>query len=142
HESGFAVSYVYGSLDQTARKIQIQNFRSGITHILVVTDVAARGIDIPILANVINYDFPSQPKVYVHRVGRTARAGQKGWSYSMVRDSDTPYLLDLQLFLGRRLMVGRAAIDSVNFAQDVVLGGLRREELQSNCEWVTKALDD
>jgi len=140
--AGYAVSYVYGSLDQTARKTQVHAFRTGQSNILVVTDVAARGIDIPILANVINYDFPSQPKVYVHRVGRTARAGQKGWSYSMVRDSDTPYLLDLQLFLGRRLMVGRAAIDSVNFAQDVVLGGLRREELQSNCEWVTKALDD
>lgn len=140
--AGYSVSYVYGSLDQTARKTQVHAFRTGQSNILVVTDVAARGIDIPILANVINYDFPSQPKVYVHRVGRTARAGQKGWSYSMVRDSDAPYLLDLQLFLGKRLAVGRAATDSVNFAQDVVLGGLRREELQSSCEWVSKALED
>jgi Superfamily II DNA and RNA helicases len=61
-EAGFATSYAYGSLDQTARKIQVQNFRSGISNILVVTDVAARGIDIPVLANVINYDFPSQPE--------------------------------------------------------------------------------
>ncbi|KEF55800.1 ATP-dependent RNA helicase dbp10 [Exophiala aquamarina CBS 119918] len=140
--AGYAVSYVYGSLDQTARKTQVHAFRTGQSNILVVTDVAARGIDIPILANVINYDFPSQPKVYVHRVGRTARAGQKGWSYSMVRDSDSPYLLDLQLFLGRRLAVGRATTESVNFAQDVVLGGLRREDLQSNCEWVSKVLED
>lgn len=59
---GFTVSCVYGSLDQTARKEQVENFRQGRSNILVVTDVAARGIDIPILANVINYDFPPQPK--------------------------------------------------------------------------------
>lgn len=140
--AGYAVSYVYGSLDQTARKTQVHAFRTGQSNILVVTDVAARGIDIPILANVINYDFPSQPKVFVHRVGRTARAGQKGWSYSMVRDSDVPYLLDLQLFLGRKLSVGRAETELVNFAKDVVLGGLRREDLQSSSEWVSRSLED
>ncbi|OXV11269.1 hypothetical protein Egran_00969 [Elaphomyces granulatus] len=141
-ESGFAVSYAYGSLDQTARKIQVQNFRTGITNILVVTDVAARGIDIPILANVINYDFPSQPKIFVHRVGRTARAGQKGWSYSLVRDSDAPYLLDLQLFLGKRLVLGQEHSDQVNFLEDMIVGNFPRETLASNCEWVTKALDE
>ncbi|KAA8651332.1 hypothetical protein EYZ11_012910 [Aspergillus tanneri] len=141
-ESGFAVSYAYGSLDQTARKIQVQNFRTGASNILVVTDVAARGIDIPILANVINYDFPSQPKIFVHRVGRTARAGQKGWSYSLVRDADAPYLLDLQLFLGRRLVVGRDHDDQVNFAEDVVVGSMPRDGLSQRCEWVTRVLDD
>ena len=99
----FATSYVYGSLDQTARKMQIQDFRTGLTNILVVTDVAARGLDIPVLANVVNYDFPPQPKVFVHRVGRTARAGKTGWAYSLVTSNDMPYLLDLQLFLGRLL---------------------------------------
>ncbi|KAJ9604265.1 ATP-dependent RNA helicase dbp10 [Cladophialophora chaetospira] len=139
--AGYAVSYVYGSLDQTARKEQVHLFRGGQTNILVVTDVAARGIDIPVLANVINYDFPSQPKIYVHRVGRTARAGQKGWSYSLVRDADAPYLLDLQLFLGRKLIVGRAGGADVNFAQEVVMGNLRREDHQSSSEWVTKSLE-
>ncbi|OJZ88587.1 hypothetical protein ASPFODRAFT_131101 [Aspergillus luchuensis CBS 106.47] len=141
-EAGFATSYAYGSLDQTARKIQVHNFRTGITNILVVTDVAARGIDIPILANVINYDFPSQAKIFVHRVGRTARAGRTGWSYSLVRDSDAPYLLDLQLFLGRRLVLGREHGESVNFAEDVVVGGFPRDGLSQSCEWVTKVLDD
>jgi len=61
--ANFAVSYVYGTLDQTARRQQVDSFRAGTTNILVVTDVAARGIDIPLLANVINYDFPSQPKI-------------------------------------------------------------------------------
>lgn len=141
-EAGFPVSYAYGSLDQTARRIQVQNFRTGVTSILVVTDVAARGIDIPILANVINYDFPSQPKIFVHRVGRTARAGQKGWSYSLVRDADAPYLLDLQLFLGRKLVLGREQGDQVNYAEDIVVGGFPKDQLSQSCEWVTKVLDD
>ncbi|KAL8712539.1 MAG: hypothetical protein Q9225_006929 [Loekoesia sp. 1 TL-2023] len=141
-QSGFAVSHVYGSLDQTARKLQVQDFRTGVTDILVVTDVAARGIDIPILANVINYDFPPQPKIFVHRVGRTARAGQKGWSYSLVRESDLPYVLDLQLFLGRRLLVGQADIDMPNYAADVVVGSLVRDQLERNCEWVSKLFDE
>lgn len=141
-QSGFAVSHAYGSLDQTARKMQVQDFRTGVTNILVVTDVAARGIDIPILANVINYDFPSQPKVFVHRVGRTARAGKKGWSYSLVRESDAPYLLDLQLFLGRRLVLGRDGGNDLNYAEDVVVGGLVRDRLERNCEWVSKLLDE
>ena len=140
--SGFAISYVYGSLDQTARKIQVQDFRTGLTDILVVTDVAARGIDIPVLANVINYDFPAQPKIFVHRVGRTARAGQRGWSYSLVGETDAPYILDLQLFLSRRLIFGRDEGGSVNYAEDVVVGTLVRENLERSCEWVTKILDE
>ena len=141
-QSGFAVSHAYGALDQTARKIQVEHFRTGMTNILVVTDVAARGIDIPILANVINYDFPAQPKIFVHRVGRTARAGQRGWSYSLIRESDVPYLLDLQLFLGKRLIFGRDGADAANYAEDVVVGGLGRDRLATNCEWVSKLLDE
>ena len=136
------MSHAYGSLDQTARKMQVQDFRTGMTNILVVTDVAARGIDIPILANVINYDFPAQPKVFVHRVGRTARAGKKGWSYSLVRESDVPYLLDLQLFLGRRLVLGREGGNGLNYAEDVVVGSLVRDQLERNCEWVSKLLEE
>ncbi|KAK8216440.1 putative ATP-dependent RNA helicase DBP10 [Phyllosticta capitalensis] len=139
--SGYAVSHVYGSLDQTARKIQVSEFRSGLTNILVVTDVAARGIDMPMLANVINYDFPAQPKIFVHRVGRTARAGRKGWAYSLVRDSDMPYLIDLQLFLSRKLVLGRTDED-VSFANDVVVGGFVRDKLSQGCEWVNKLLDE
>lgn len=136
-EQGFAVSYVYGSLDQTARKIQVENFRRGRTNILVVTDVAARGIDIPILANVINYDFPPQPKVFVHRVGRTARAGKKGWSYSILQDSDVPYLLDLQLFLDRRLVLGRQG-EPPSYTTDMATGALQRAEVSLQVEWLNK----
>lgn len=140
-KAGYAVSHVYGNLDQTARKEQVQAFRSGETNILVVTDVAARGIDIPVLANVINYDFPSQAKIFVHRVGRTARAGQKGWSYSLIHEADTPYLLDLQLFLGRPLKMGRAKTEDVNMAEEVVVGSLQRDVMQPCCEWVVQQLE-
>ncbi|KAF3061152.1 ATP-dependent RNA helicase DBP10 [Daldinia childiae] len=141
-ESGFAVSYVYGSLDQTARKEQVENFRRGRSNILVVTDVAARGIDIPILANVINYDFPPQPKIFVHRVGRTARAGQRGWSYSLVRDMDAPYLLDLQLFLGKKLVLGKEGKDATNFSEDITVGAPVRSKVETNVEWLNKVLGE
>ncbi|KAL9613707.1 MAG: hypothetical protein Q9167_001784 [Letrouitia subvulpina] len=140
--SGFAVSFAYGALDQAARKMQVQDFRTGRTHILVVTDVAARGIDIPILANVVNYDFPSQPKIYIHRVGRTARAGQKGWSYSLVRESELPYALDLQLFLGKRFILGHSDAENLSYAEDVVVGSLVRDRLERNCELVSKQQDE
>lgn len=140
--SGFAVSHAYGALDQVARNMQVEDFRTGMTNVLVVTDVAARGIDIPILANVINYDFPPQPKIFVHRVGRTARAGQRGWSYSLVQDTDAPYLLDLQLFLGKRILLGRAGGEAPNYAEDVIVGTLLRDKLESTSEWITKLLGD
>lgn len=97
--AGYSVSQIYGTLDQTARSIQMDRFRRGITNILVVTDVAARGIDIPVLENVVNYDFPTGARVFVHRVGRTARAGRTGWAWSFLTTPELPYLLDLQLFL-------------------------------------------
>lgn len=140
-EAGFAVSHVYGSLDQMARRIQVEDFRRGQTNILVVTDVAARGIDIPVLANVINFDFPPQPKIFVHRVGRTARAGQRGWAYSLVQDIDAPYLLDLQLFLGKRLVVGQDG-SQLSYSDDVVVGSLKRDTLESHVEWANKILHE
>ncbi|EME78543.1 uncharacterized protein MYCFIDRAFT_10719, partial [Pseudocercospora fijiensis CIRAD86] len=139
---GYATSYVYGSLDQTARKMQVQDFRSGITNILVVTDVAARGLDVPLLANVINYDFPSQPKIFVHRVGRTARAGREGWSYSLITQQDMPYLLDLQLFLGRRLVLGRTEKEPGIFQNAIVLGALRRDKLEPLMEESAKLIEE
>nr|WNZ75280.1 ATP-dependent RNA helicase dbp10 [Trichoderma harzianum] len=139
--AGFATSHVYGSLDQTARRIQVEEFRMGKTNLLVVTDVAARGIDIPVLANVINYDFPPQPKVFIHRVGRTARAGQRGWAYSLVRDVDAPYLLDLQLFLGKKLVVGQTETEP-SYTDDVVVGALQRDAVGTHVEWFNKFLHE
>lgn len=100
---GHDVACVYGTMDQMARKIHADKFRMRKARFLVVTDVAARGIDIPLLDNVVNFDFPGTPKLFVHRVGRAARAGRKGCAYSLLTREELAYLVDLNLFLGRPL---------------------------------------
>ncbi|XP_022147370.1 putative DEAD-box ATP-dependent RNA helicase 29 [Momordica charantia] len=100
-EEGIEPSVCYGDMDQDARKIHISRFRARKTMFLIVTDVAARGIDIPLLDNVINWDFPPKPKIFVHRVGRAARAGRTGTAFSFVTSEDLPNLLDLHLFLSK-----------------------------------------
>ncbi|XP_073334351.1 ATP-dependent RNA helicase DDX54 [Pagrus major] len=98
---GVECAYIYSSLDQTARKINIGKFVHRKAMVLIVTDVAARGIDIPLLDNVINYNFPSKPKLFLHRVGRVGRAGRSGRAYSMICQDEMPLVYDLHLFLGR-----------------------------------------
>ncbi|KAL0432252.1 UNVERIFIED_CONTAM: putative DEAD-box ATP-dependent RNA helicase 29 [Sesamum latifolium] len=100
-DDGIVASVCYGDMDQEARKIHISKFRARKTMLLIVTDVAARGIDIPLLDNVVNFDFPPKPKLFVHRVGRAARAGRTGTAFSFVTTEDMPYLLDLHLFLSK-----------------------------------------
>lgn len=102
-KEGISNTFIYSDLDPSARKINTAKFQTGKVMILIVTDVAARGIDIPHLDNVINYSFPAKAKLFVHRVGRCARAGRKGIAYSLVSIDEAYYLLDLYLFLGRSL---------------------------------------
>jgi len=139
-KANYSVSHIYGSLDQVARKENADSFRAGQTQILVVTDVAARGIDIPVLSNVINYDFPAESKIFVHRVGRTARAGQRGWAYSLVAVDDTPYFVELVSFLGRRMVMN--GDNDVNYTKDVAVGSIPGEDLQSIAEWVEQVVGD
>ncbi|TNN81186.1 ATP-dependent RNA helicase DDX54 [Liparis tanakae] len=98
---GVECAYIYSALDQTARKINIGKFVHRKAMVLIVTDVAARGIDIPMLDNVINYNFPSKPKLFLHRVGRVGRAGRSGVAYSLICPDEMPFVYDLHLFLGR-----------------------------------------
>jgi ATP-dependent RNA helicase DDX54/DBP10 len=139
--AGYAVSHIYGSLDQSARTFQMDQFRRGLTGILVVTDVAARGIDIPVLENVINYDFPQGARVFVHRVGRTARAGRQGWAWSFVTHSELPFLLDLQLFLGRPIRSDIAEGGDQVYTESLVLGTFEREKIDEDLEYV-RTLED
>jgi ATP-dependent RNA helicase DDX54/DBP10 len=104
--SGVSATMIYGTLDQEARKHNLAAFRSGKKSVLVVTDVAARGIDVPLIDHVIHYAFPSSPKLFVHRSGRAARAGRIGFSWGLVEPDEMPYMIELYLFLGRKLSTG------------------------------------
>lgn len=149
-EAGYAVSYIYGTLDQHARRRQLMNFRTGLAPIMVVTDVAARGIDVPVLANVINFSLPASSKIFIHRVGRTARAGHRGWAYTIVSESELPYLLDLELFLGRKILLtpmhekkceilqeqqGEEYVEpKVNYSDRMILGAAPRINVENMME--------
>jgi ATP-dependent RNA helicase DDX54/DBP10 len=69
---------------------------------LIVTDLAARGLDIPYLANVIHYDFPTKLKLFIHRSGRTARNGQKGIAFCVITHEELAYMHDLSVYVGRK----------------------------------------
>ena len=88
YKKGFEVDAIHGDLRQNKRTSVIKRFRSNKIQILVATDVAARGLDIPNIEHVINYDLPQQPEDYIHRIGRTGRAGAKGQAWSYVTNSD------------------------------------------------------
>ena len=102
-KEGHSCVSIFGAMDFAARKIALATFKSGKANVLVVTDVAARGIDVPLLDNVINYDFPANAKLFVHRVGRVARAGRKGIAHSILVKEELGYVVDLHLFLGRKI---------------------------------------
>ncbi|KAJ1607354.1 hypothetical protein OJ252_2857 [Cryptosporidium canis] len=97
------VSHIYGNMDQEARTMHLNAFRKNKSRALVVTDIAARGVDIPMINYVINFDFPLSPKLFVHRTGRTARAGQHGKAFSLITSRDLPYTMELCLFIGIKL---------------------------------------
>jgi ATP-dependent RNA helicase DDX54/DBP10 len=107
-------TFLFSNLDPAARKIAVGKFSNKVVQCLVVTDIAARGIDIPEVKVVINYHFPATPKLFVHRVGRCARAGKAGTAYTMTTKEDVAYMLDLHLFLGKPFdptVLGRVPAD-------------------------------
>lgn len=104
--SGMTATMIYGNMDNQARQQNLNDFQNGTCKILVVTDVAARGIDIPLIDHVIHYAFPPSAKLFVHRSGRAARAGRVGYCWGIVDPEELPYMVDLHLFLGRKLSTG------------------------------------
>lgn len=100
---GFGAIPLHGQLSQSARLGALNKFRGGTREILVATDVAARGLDIPKVDVVVNYDIPSDSKTYIHRVGRTARAGKSGVAISMVTQYDIELFKRIEAALGKQL---------------------------------------
>ena len=92
------VSAIHGDLDQNARDIIMREFRSGSSRVLITTDLLARGIDVQQVSLVINYDLPTQPENYLHRIGRSGRFGRKGVAINFVTLDDWKMLVDIQRF--------------------------------------------
>jgi ATP-dependent RNA helicase RhlE len=102
---GIKAEAIHGNKSQNARQRALSNFKSKETRVLVATDIAARGIDIDELTHVINYELPDVPETYVHRIGRTGRAGNKGIAFSFCEMEETAALRDIQKLIGRDIEV-------------------------------------
>ena len=100
NKAGIHADAIHGDKSQQERIKALDAFKAGTMRVLVATDVAARGIDIEALPYVVNYDLPHNPEDYVHRIGRTGRAGASGEAISLVSESETRYLKDIEKLLG------------------------------------------
>lgn len=94
---------IHGNKSQTARQRTLKRFRSGQLLVLVATDIAARGIDVDGISHVFNFELPNEPESYVHRIGRTARAGATGTAVSLCDRSELTYLRDIEKLIGARI---------------------------------------
>ena len=103
--AGINAAAIHGNKSQPQRTAAIQGFRSGSVPVLVATDIAARGIDIPGVSHVFNYEIPNVPEQYVHRIGRTARAGASGIALSFVAPDEKPFIRDIEKLTGVKLTV-------------------------------------
>ena len=102
---GISALAIHGDKDQDERTSILREFRSGECLLLIATDVTARGIDIPDIKIVINYDLPREPENYVHRVGRTGRASKRGYAYSFCSEEEIKILETIQSFLEKDIQV-------------------------------------
>jgi|UniRef100_UPI00404AB3D7 ATP-dependent RNA helicase RhlE len=104
-KAGIKTEAIHGNKSQNARQKALSNFKSGQIKALIATDIAARGIDIDELSHVINFELPNIPETYVHRIGRTGRAGSSGIAYSFCDEEEMEYLKDIQKLIGKEIPV-------------------------------------
>ena len=104
-QSGVNAAAIHGNKSQSARTKALASFKAGHTRILVATDIASRGIDVDGITHVFNYDLPNEPESYVHRIGRTARAGKSGLAYGFCDESESGYLVGIQNLIGFEINV-------------------------------------
>lgn len=103
--AGIKSEAIHGNKSQSARQLSLANFKEKKIRVLVATDIAARGIDVDELSLVINYDLPNVPETYVHRIGRTGRAGMSGIAISFCNAEELEYLKDIQKLIGQKIKV-------------------------------------
>ncbi len=104
-EQGFAVDALHGDMQQSKRTRTLQRLRDGRTRVLVATDVAARGIDVAGITHVINFDLPRQAEDYVHRIGRTGRAGRTGFAVTLVNHSEKHLVRNIERYTGQTVRI-------------------------------------
>ncbi|MBI4504444.1 MAG: DEAD/DEAH box helicase [Chloroflexi bacterium] len=131
---GYVAEPIHGDLSQAERDRVMRRFREGLVELLVATDVAARGLDIPDVSHVINYDMPVDPQLYVHRIGRTGRAGRKGEAITLVTPRERGMLKLIERLTSRKLKPGRLPT-----AADVA--ARRREALKETVRSVLEGPD-
>ena len=122
-KDGLTAVAIHGNKSQNQREKALAAFREGTVRILVATDIAARGIDIPGVSHVINYDLPNVSEAYVHRIGRTARAGADGVAISLVEPDDRILLRDIEKLIGRHLTAFGAELEIPKDAKRPGSGG-------------------
>jgi ATP-dependent RNA helicase RhlE len=104
-KAGIEADAIHGNKSQNARERALDRFKSGRSRVLVATDIAARGIDVEEISHVINFELPNVPETYVHRIGRTARAGKSGVALSFCDTEEREYLRDIERLIRRKLQV-------------------------------------
>ncbi len=104
--NGITAMAIHGNKSQSARTKALAGFKKGDIRVLVATDIAARGLDIPLLPHVVNFELPNVPEDYVHRIGRTGRAGASGEAISLVAQEEREYLRDIEKLLDQRIPSG------------------------------------
>ena len=117
-QHGFNASPIHGDLDQSVRTRTLDGFRDGTVHLLIASDVAARGLDIPAVSHVFNFDVPSHPEDYIHRIGRTGRAGRLGKAYTIAVTSDDKYLAAIEHLVKQAIPRGEMPEGALEGASD------------------------
>lgn len=110
HRSGISSAAIHGDKTQGSRQRALSEFKDGKITALVATDIAARGIDIDELSFVVNFEIPNIPETYVHRIGRTGRAGRNGFALSLCDSTERAYLKDIEKLIGKKIPVRRAEL--------------------------------
>jgi superfamily II DNA/RNA helicase len=119
--SGFSTGEIHGDMDQSSRIAELDRFKKGEINILVASDVAARGLDIKGVSHVFNYDTPWHPDDYVHRIGRTGRAGAKGKAFTLVTPEDAEAIANVEKLTGMAIPVYETGTERLAKAERSVI---------------------
>ena len=144
-KAGIDAAVIHGDRSQKERVSALKAFTSSEVDILVATDVAARGLDIPAIPRVVNFDMPNVSEDYVHRIGRTGRAGEEGVAISLVGSSERGYLADIELLIKRKLKMRTPQLQSQGKGPDTSSGKKKKgkgSSRKTGAEYLRDTTDD